>query len=325
MFRDFKPYVSVGAKRASAERRIRKLKKQGKALSPITIEGRTIARTFWGKSWCELLEAFSDFSNRLPRGRSYVRNGMVVDLQIRKGSVKAKVMGTDLYDIEVKIKPLPNATWKRIKATCSGQITSVMDLLQGKLSDRVMAIITERDSGLFPKPGEISLDCSCPDWAVMCKHVAGALYAVGAKLDHEPELLFKLRAVDHSELIESALDTSELVKKDDSSSDFSVGDLESIFGISLDQEDEGNPSMGIPPVVKKKRKIVRRKVQKKVSGNAKKKRALPPSLSRKKSVKKAVTASEPAVKKKKRVSQKSLSKKKTAGAQKKSVRKASKK
>src|SRR6185437_11081600 len=200
----FKPYVSVAERRAKAARHAQKLAKSGRTCCPVKIDGMKIARTFWGKAWCDHLESYSDFENRLPRGRTYVRNGSVVDLQIEPGKVVAIVSGSEMYNIKINIKPLATPKWTSIKAQCAGKIDSLVELLQGKLSGGVMEIITQHDSGLFPSPTEIDLDCSCPDWADMCKHVAAALYGVGARLDQQPELLFVLRKVDYLELIDQA-------------------------------------------------------------------------------------------------------------------------
>src|SRR5258706_4483046 len=172
----FRLYVPVAKRRAQAAREVEKRRKKGQAVSPVVIEGRKIATTFWGKAWCDNLEAYSDYENRLPRGRTYVRNGSVVDLQISKGKVAARVAGSDLYKIEIKIKPLAPALWKSIQAECAGKIDSLIELLQGKLSSAVMQIVTRRERGLFPTPKEIDMDCSCPDWADLCKHVAASLY-----------------------------------------------------------------------------------------------------------------------------------------------------
>jgi len=231
----FRPYVPVAQRRADAARQMAKLAKKGHAISPVRIEGREIASTFWGKAWCENLESYSDFENRLPRGRTYVRNGSVVDLQIKPGKVTARVSGSSLYNIDNKIKPLSKPHWQTISSQCAGKIASVLELLQGRLSRGVMEVITHRDNGLFPKPSEISLDCSCPDWADMCKHVAAALYGVGARLDEKPELLFVLRQVDHMELIEQAA-AGQVLTPDVSSDKKTIaeGDLAEVFGIEVD-------------------------------------------------------------------------------------------
>ncbi len=201
----WRPYIPVAERRAKAARALAKLtRKSDRAASPVTLNGRKIAGTFWGKAWCDNLEAYSDFENRLPRGRSYVRNGSVVDLQISEGKISARVAGSSLYKIEIKIKPLAASLWKAIQTECAGKIDSLIELLQGKLSSSVMQIVTRRERGLFPTPKEIDLDCSCPDWADLCKHVAAALYGVGARLDQKPELLFLLRGVDAADLISKA-------------------------------------------------------------------------------------------------------------------------
>ena len=199
----WRPYVPVAEKRRQAVRKLAKLKKQGQSVAPVTIEGRKIANSFWGKSWCGNLERYSDYENRLPRGRTYVRNGSVVDLKITKGEVAAMVAGTKLYKVKIAIKPVTTTRWKAICRDCAGTIDSLVELLQGRLAKGVMDRICREGDGLFPAPDEIQLSCSCPDWADMCKHVAAVLYGVGARLDEMPRLLFVLRDVEESELLAS--------------------------------------------------------------------------------------------------------------------------
>ncbi len=199
---DWKPYVTVAKRRHKAKMKMESLRKKGVDIQPIEIEGRKIAKSFWGEAWCDHIESFNDYENRLPRGRTYVRNGSVCHLAIKKGKVEAKVSGSDIYNIRVGIKTLPAKKWGAVKRRCSGQIGSLLELLRGDLSDNIMQVVTDRQKGLFPLPGEISFDCDCPDWAVMCKHVAAVLYGVGARLDQDPALLFRLRGVNHDELID---------------------------------------------------------------------------------------------------------------------------
>jgi len=203
-WRNYGDYVSVAEKRRRAEAEIAKLRKKGRTMAPVKLEGRKIATTFWGQSWCTNLERYSDFASRLPRGRSYVRNGLVIDLQIAKGKVTAMVRGSDLYDVEITIAPVTAKRWKNICRECSGTIDSLVELLQGRLAKGVMDRVCREGDGLFPQPSEIKLSCSCPDWADMCKHVAGALYGIGARLDTAPRLLFELRGVDETELVAGA-------------------------------------------------------------------------------------------------------------------------
>lgn len=251
----FRPYVSVAQRRANAARHVAKLAKGGRTISPVKIDGRKIATTFWGTAWCDNLESYSDYANRMPRGRTYVRNGSVVDLQIEPGVVKAIVSGSEIYNIQIKIDPLPAKTWKAVKAECAGQIASLIELLQGKLSKGVMEIITRRSGGLFPAPKEIHLDCSCPDYAGMCKHIAAALYGVGARLDEKPDLLFVLRKVDHLELIESA-GTAQPVAAAGASKTKTIAatDLADVFGIEIDSAAPGPAEAPAPPAAKPSRK-----------------------------------------------------------------------
>ena len=237
-------YVPVGVRRARALRERLSLRARGVEVQPVDIRGRVIARSFWGRRWCEHLESFSDFANRLPRGRTYVRNGAVYHLAIAPGVVDARVAGSDLYQVAVRIRTLERPTWKAIKAACAGRIGSVLELLQGRLSDHVMEVVTDRYAGLFPKPGEMELACDCPDWATMCKHVAAVLYGVGSRLDESPELLFRLRGVDEAELIAADLTLPAGAASADTLAD---EDLGSIFGIDLDAEPSPPTSNATPP------------------------------------------------------------------------------
>lgn len=246
MWWSYKPYVSVADRREKAAREMKKLAKKGRNIQPVEIEGRTIARTFWGKAWCDNLESYSDYDNRLPRGRTYVRNGSVCDLQVEPGRVTAMVCGSELYKIKISIQPLPPDHWRSIQKKCAGQIGSMIELLQGKLSQGVMSIITDRDSGLFPRPAEIELDCSCPDWADMCKHVAAALYGVGARLDEKPELLFVLRQVDHLELLSQAGNVAALTQDKSTRKTIAADALADVFGVELESAAPADP----PPQTK---------------------------------------------------------------------------
>jgi uncharacterized Zn finger protein len=231
-----------------------KLSKAGLDIQPIVIEGRTIARTFWGKAWCTHLESFSDYSNRLPRGRAYVRNGSVCHLEIERGAIQAIVSGSQLYNVTVMIEGLPAKKWNTVKRKCSGSIGSLLELLQGKLSESVMEVVTDRGKGLFPRPAEISLDCDCPDWAVMCKHVAAVLYGVGARLDEKPDLLFLLRGVDHEELIRTEAGVVAATrKKGRGGRRLAAGDISDVFGIEMATE-PGTRSSRRKKTIRKKAK-----------------------------------------------------------------------
>jgi len=230
----WRPYVPVAERRRRAAKEMAKLKTKGHRVSPVVIEGRTIARTFWGKAWCDNLERYSDYSNRLPRGRSYVRNGSVVDLQVTSGEVKAHVSGSEIYKVAVKVSPVPKARWNSVCRDCAGGIDSLVELLQGRFSRGVMERICMQRTGLFPSPEEIELSCSCPDWATMCKHVAAVLYGIGARLDEEPGLLFKLRDVDEKDLIARAGTGLPLSRKGPAAERvLDSSDLSAIFGLEL--------------------------------------------------------------------------------------------
>jgi uncharacterized Zn finger protein len=230
----WKPYVPVAARKHQAARRLADLKKKGRAPAPVTIDGRKIAASFWGESWCGNLERYSDYATRLPRGRSYVRNGCVLDLRIAKGKVVAMVSGSELYDVTITISPLVAGRWKAICRDCTGTIDSLVELLQGRLAKGVMDRVCRQHDGLFPAPNEIKLRCSCPDWADMCKHVAAVLYGIGARLDREPELLFVLRGVDVHELLAGAGEDLTRPKAMPAAENIlHDGDVAALFGLEM--------------------------------------------------------------------------------------------
>jgi len=209
----WKSYVPAVARGQNVKQAIASMRRQGQSLSPVTATRGAIARSFWGKAWCQNLERYSDFSNRLPRGRTYLRNGSVIDLKIAPGEVSAQVMGSSLYVVSVTVSQVAGAHWQAIARDCARSIDTLVELLQGQLSTSVMERISRPGIGLFPSPKEISFSCSCPDSAAMCKHIAATLYGIGARLDAQPELLFDLRKVDAKELIARAGETGVPVQK----------------------------------------------------------------------------------------------------------------
>jgi uncharacterized Zn finger protein len=244
---DFRPYVSVATKRMLAARALAKLTKHnGRKPEPIIVTNRRgrIATTFWGQAWCDNLERYADFANRLPRGRTYVRNGSVVDLAVGKGKVEARVAGSELYTVTVRMAPMAKARWRRLVARCTGKIGSLVGLLRGELSADVMAVLADQKEGLFPAPREMTLDCSCPDWAGVCKHVAAVLYGVGVRLDASPALFFTLRQVDETELLSSA--TSGALSRTHRSAGKQIAPdkLAAVFGIEIEDRPAARARVG---------------------------------------------------------------------------------
>lgn len=229
----FAPYVPVAERKRLAAREVAALAKNGKKIQPVAIAGRAIATTFWGKAWCDNLESYSDVENRLPRGRTYVRNGSVVHLGIAEGEVDALVYGSEMYTVRIGIAKVEPVRWTAIRGACAGRIGSLVELLRGRFAGDVMAVIAKPRTGLFPDPKHIEMRCSCPDVATMCKHVAAVLYGVGARLDTEPELLFRLRRADATELVAEATRAGAL-RASTKAKNALVGDLSAVFGIELD-------------------------------------------------------------------------------------------
>ncbi|MEI7668734.1 MAG: hypothetical protein WCJ33_01470 [Pseudomonadota bacterium] len=269
----FAPYVSVAERKQQALKQIEKLKKKGEFILPVTITGKAIAESFWGKSWCKNLELYSDYENRLPRGRSYVRNGSVIDLKIHPGGITAKVLGSSLYKVSITITEVAKRKWEAICNDCAGSINSLIELLQGKLSENVMERVCRKEDGLFPAPKEIKMSCSCPDGVGMCKHIAATLYGVGTRLDSNPDFLFLLRNVDEKELIAKA-SKSLSVGETISDSERVMGgddDLSELFGIDMVGIDKGEevakPKKSIGKPAKKILNSPKKPTKKKTTAN----------------------------------------------------------
>src|SRR5712691_10756226 len=233
----FPPYLSVGEKKARGVLALAKLLKKGKRTAePVVIahRKRQLTSTFWGQAWADNLEHYADLANRLPRGRAYLRNGSVLHLAIAGGRVEAYVAGSELYRVTIGIAPMAKTRWRRVVTRCTGRIGSLVGLLRGELSGDVLAVLTDASDGLFPEPRELALDCSCPDAAEVCKHVAAVLYGVGIRLDARPELFFELRQADQAELIGSATAGLSARARPAAGKRIAADRLASVFGIELE-------------------------------------------------------------------------------------------
>ena len=233
----FAPYVTVAELEAKAAQTAARIaKKEKRTLHGVKPAGRTIAKTFWGKAWCDNIESYRDYAYRLERGRKYVRCGSVIDLEIGKGRVEALVCGSgrNPYTVTIDIQPMAEVKWRALVARTTGKISSLMALATGKLPKELLEDFCNTETGLFPKPREIAFSCSCPDGASCCKHVAAVLYGIGARLDDEPELFFVLRGVDPQSIVSTEAVVDSLTAE--ASSEIASSDLGDVFGISLDEE-----------------------------------------------------------------------------------------
>lgn len=230
-------YEDVKQQKQRVQREIAKRKKRGEKFAVLAAPAgqKKLSATFWGQAWCRNLESYQQYESRLPRGRSYLRQGNVYNLVIAPGKLSAVVAGSELYDTSIVIQPLPKKQWQQIVKLSAGQVGSMLDLLAGKLGDGLMQVLTDKDGGLFPKPREIHFNCSCPDHADMCKHVSAVLYGVGVLLDTQPELLFTLRGVDQAELLSNASNAA-ITDLSSNAGDLADADLSAIFGIDLGGE-----------------------------------------------------------------------------------------
>ena len=221
----------------TSKKSLSEAKKKGRDYHPVVITGRKIAKTWWGQSWCSNLERYADYSNRLPRGRSYVLHGAVVDLVLEPGHALAKVQGSSLYKVEICFDPLDSKKEKELSSACSAQIQNIEELLSGSFPERLKEQFFARDA-LFPAPRQIHFSCSCPDWASMCKHVAAVMYGIGARLDEEPIRFFDLRGIQVDDFIARAVESKvESMLKNaacKSSRILSYDHLEGLFGLDIE-------------------------------------------------------------------------------------------
>lgn len=201
-------YQSVAQKKAKAQKAIEKLRKKDSGIEPVIIEGKTLVHEWWGKAWNHNLESYADYQNRISRGRSYVRNGAVLDLRIKEGQVTALVQGSRVkpYTVKIVFDVLSSEKWQQVTNLCNQRIASMEALIEGKFPKELESLFEDKKYGLFPSPKEIHFDCNCPDWAYMCKHVASVLYGIGSRLDQQPLLLFELRGVDSTALIKKSME-----------------------------------------------------------------------------------------------------------------------
>ncbi len=262
-------YESSNERKARGQQDLARRCKQGEELVSLVVPqgSRKLVSTFWGKAWCQHLEKYKDYEYRLPRGRSYLRQGLVYNLSVEAGLVTAQVLGSSMYEVSVQIAPLPAEAWAGMQAACAGQVGSLLDLLSGNLGAGVMEVICDRDKGIFPAPKEIKMSCTCPDWADMCKHVAAVMYGVGVKFDTDGALFFRLRQVDPADLL--AAGAQELLSSSEGAGDGLSGeDLSALFGIEL----AGEEAAAVPQEQAPSRPI--KEIQTLVSPKKKKKPAI---------------------------------------------------
>jgi len=239
----FAPYVSKAQKMRRAEKaRAALLKKKGATIEPVVVNGREIARTWWGKAWNQNLERYADYDNRLPRGRSYVRDGSVLDLKIAANKISALVSGSrpKPYEISIAIKPLDKKVEHALMEKSRTSLDSMRSLLSGEFPAELKESFIEQGTGLFPLPQEIKFACSCPDWASMCKHVAATLYGTAVRLDEKPELFFILRGIKMDDFVGKMVkrESAKMLKKAKVKSarviEAKDEDISKLFGIAMD-------------------------------------------------------------------------------------------
>lgn len=231
------PYISVSEKISRAKKKMKKLARTGLDVQPIEAFRGPITKTFWGKEWCRHIESFQEVTNRLQRGQTYVHNGSVCHLAIEPGKVTAYVAGSEPYKVNIDVKKLSVSRWNLLKRGVVGQIDSLFDLLQGKISNDVLTQLADAKNGLFPQLKELKFTCSCPDgfytknW--MCKHIAAVFYGIGRRFETKPELLFTLRGVNSQDLVISGAKAQVERQIDEAASPLGKDELENIFDIEL--------------------------------------------------------------------------------------------
>lgn len=184
-----------------------------KKTSPITTDKGIQARSkrgdfvenWWAQRWIKALEKITD-AGRLRRGRTYARKGQVLSIEERAGGIQARVQGSRRtpYSVEIRTKPLSDREWEQVIHALAEQALFSAQLLAGEMPQQIEAVFAEAGVSLFPdKRSDLTTECSCPDWANPCKHVAAAHYILGEQFDIDPFLLFRLRGRDQEEIVDA--------------------------------------------------------------------------------------------------------------------------
>lgn len=164
-----------------------------------------IGSTWWSKRWIGVLESFS-MGTRLTRGRSYARQGQVISIDIEPGVVKAKVQGSQPkpYNIKIQLRPLSDQDWEEVTEAMASQAIFAAKLLAGEMPTNIEEAFHAVKLSLFPTAAkDLVTDCSCPDWANPCKHIAAVYYLLAERFDEDPFLIFKLRGRTKDEIIQA--------------------------------------------------------------------------------------------------------------------------
>lgn len=231
-------YRKVDEKKQLGDAYIKRMLKKGYDIQPVSViaTGRKVTTTWWGKAWCDNLEKYADEENRISRGKTYLKDGFVLDLHIDKGEVTAIVQGNRKkpYEVEIDIAPLSKRRIDEILTNCGKKLDSLDMLVSGQFPKDLKELFTS-DEGLFPKLSEIRFYCDCPDSAYMCKHVAAVLYGIGVRMDEDPLLFFKLRGIDVNNFIDKTIKSKVNTLLDNASkkSDRIIkdSDIDKLFGL----------------------------------------------------------------------------------------------
>ena len=164
-----------------------------------------IGETWWSKRWIDVLESFN-MGARLTRGKSYARKGQVVSIDVGKGAVDAKVQGTGSkpYKVTIGLKPISEGDWEKVLDVMASKAIFAAKLLAGEMPTGIEDAFAEAGVSLFPtKKKDLETDCSCPDYANPCKHIAAVYYLLAERFDDDPFLIFKLRGRTKEEIVDS--------------------------------------------------------------------------------------------------------------------------
>ena len=162
-----------------------------------------IGETWWSRRWISVLESFH-MGARLGRGRSYARRGQVVSIEVGPGVVTAKVQGTRgrPYSVTIRLTPLSDEQWESATGAMASRAIFAAKLLSGEMPRNIEEAFDEAGMALLPtKVKDLRTDCSCPDWANPCKHIAAVYYLLAERFDEDPFLIFKLRGRTRDDMI----------------------------------------------------------------------------------------------------------------------------
>jgi uncharacterized Zn finger protein len=193
-------------------RKLIAFEKKNPDITPFKIDSNTLASNWWAKAWNAHLKSHNFNSLQLEKGKLYFRCEALADLKIRNNQITGTVLGSNIepYYSKITINPITKTKWLKITKLYEGHLELFEKVLDHQFPKELSEVFTNKSLGLFPTTKEITFECSCPSRLNLCKHTAVVLFAFGAKIDLDPQILFELRGVDFLKFMATSINKERL-------------------------------------------------------------------------------------------------------------------